>query len=206
MEAEEIIQYLSQVQAIYVYLIIFAIAYIEHIFPPSPSDIIVVFGGSMVALGKANIIATIISASLGSLFGFMTIYVIGRWFGSRILEQGKIKFIPLDRLHKVEGWFRKYGYGIIIANRFLAGTRAIVAFFAGLSELNLKITSILSFISAVAWNTILIYAGYVMGRNWYHIIEHLKIYGIVVTIIVLLSVIIWLVKIFALKKGSQNNV
>ncbi|MBU1297609.1 MAG: DedA family protein [Bacteroidetes bacterium] len=205
MEVDEIIQYLSQVEAIYVYLIIFAIAYIENIFPPSPSDVIVVFGGSMVALGKANFIASVFSAALGGLFGFITMYVIGRWFGRRILEKGKIKFIPLDKLHKVEGWFRKYGYGIIIANRFLTGTRAVVAFFAGLSELNLKITSILSFISAVVWNAILLYAGFTMGRNWQHIIEHLKIYGIVVTLIVLLTVIIWSVKILVNKKRSRND-
>ena len=88
--------------------------------------------------------------------GFVTMYKVGDWFGRKILERGKIKFIPLDQVHKVEGWFHKYGYLVVVGNRFLSGTRAVVSIFAGLSELSLLWCTILSFLSALLWNGILL--------------------------------------------------
>lgn len=205
MDLQTVIQFLSEVEPILIYLGIFFIAYIENIFPPSPSDVVIVFGGSMVAIGKSNFFATLIFASFGSMLGFITMYIIGKWFGRHIIETRKYKFIPVDNIHKMEKWFSKYGYAIIIANRFLAGTRAIVAFFAGLSEMNLKITAILSLASAMVWNAILLYSGYVMGRNWIKIGEHLETYWMIVTSVMILVACLWIIYYFVFQRKKATN-
>lgn len=205
MDLQTVIQFLSEVEPILIYLGIFFIAYIENIFPPSPSDVVIVFGGSMVALGKSNFFATLIFASFGSMLGFITMYLIGKWFGGHIIETRKYKFIPVDNIHKMEKWFNKYGYAIIIANRFLAGTRAIVAFFAGISEMNLKITAILSLASAMVWNVILLYSGYAMGRNWKKISEHLETYWMIVTSVMILAVLVWILYYFFYQRKKTTN-
>ena len=205
MHIEEIIQFLSDVNPIIIYLVIFGISYIENIFPPSPSDVIVLFGGSLIALGKGNFIAILFAASSGSLLGFLTMYYIGKWFGKRFLDSGKLKFISVESVQKVENWFRKYGYGIIIANRFLAGTRAVVSFFAGVSDLNIRITSLLSFISALVWNFILLYAGFQMGKNWQTILSKLETYWIVVSCIFLSVILIAIIRyLLSSSKKSKN--
>ncbi len=206
MDLQTIIQFLSEVEPIFIYLGIFFIAYIENIFPPSPSDVVVVFGGSMVAIGKSNFFATLLFASMGSMLGFITMYLIGKWFGRHIIETKKFKFIPVDNIHKLEKWFQKYGYAIIIANRFLAGTRAIVSFFAGLSELNLKITATLSLLSATVWNLILLYSGYMMGKNWHKIAEYLETYWMIVTSVMLLTACLWILYYFLSKRNKIKNV
>lgn len=206
MDLQAIIQFLSEVEPILIYLGIFFIAYIENIFPPSPSDVVIVFGGSMVAIGKSNFLVTLLFASIGSMLGFITMYLIGKWFGRHIIESGKFKFIPVENIHKMEKWFIKYGYAIIIANRFLAGTRAIVSFFAGLSVMNLKITAILSLVSAMIWNVILLYSGYVMGKNWHKIAEYLETYWIVVTSIMLLTVCLWIIYYYLFQRKKTTNV
>ena len=163
---------------------IFLVAFIENLFPPAPSDVLVVFGGALAAMDKGSLILAYFAGTIGSTCGFILMFLIGRWFGERILEQGKIKFIKKDALHKFEHWFQKYGFGLIIANRFLTGTRAIVSFFAGISELDFKITTLLSFVSSSLWYGILIYAGYSLGQHWERIGWYLKTYSIAITVLV----------------------
>ncbi|MCX8057515.1 MAG: DedA family protein, partial [Ignavibacteria bacterium] len=162
---EEIISFLRQIDPFLIYLAVFGIAFIENIFPPFPSDVIVAFSGALAAVTNISLPLVIIFAVTGSTTGFVTMYFIGKFFGDKILEKGKLKFISPEAVFTVERWFQKYGYWLIIANRFLAGTRAIISFFAGMSELNLKRTVILSAVSAFIWNLILIFVGFYVGHN-----------------------------------------
>ncbi len=199
---ESFIHHLQTLHPLLIYLAVFAIAFIENIFPPFPSDVVVVFAGSLVGLGRVGFVETLLCASLGSCLGFVTMYKIGDWFGVHILERGKIRFIPVAGVKKVEVWFRKYGYWLIVANRFLAGTRAVVSFFAGMSELHLARTTILSFVSALAWNGILMVGGWYLGRHWRSIGFYLKSYSEVVTAIIVLVAIIGVIRYFYLKKTA----
>lgn len=188
---EELIRRLSTLNPVWVYFTVSGIAFIENIFPPFPSDVLVVFAGSLVGLGTIDFTLALILTSIGSTLGFVVMYKVGDWFGLKILETGKLPFIPTDQVHKVERWFRKYGYFLIVANRFLSGTRAIVSFFAGMSELPLVTTTILSFISALIWNFLLLYAGMKLGENWQLIGSYLAGYSRVVTgILVIVTIVI----------------
>ena len=50
---------------------------LENIFPPIPSELILLFGGFMTTYTKLNIIGMIISSTLGSLIGALLLYKIG---------------------------------------------------------------------------------------------------------------------------------
>ena len=176
----------------------------ENIFPPFPSDVIVVFAGSLAGIGAIDFWWALLLTTIGSTFGFMVMYKVGDWFGLKILETGKLKFIPRDSVHKVEGWFRKYGYVIIVANRFLSGTRAVVSFFAGMSELKLPITTVLCFMSALVWNFLLLFAGQKLGQNWNVIFFYLETYSKAVTGIILIVILLFVAR-FVYKKTNSNN-
>jgi len=201
---ESIVDWINHLDTIWIYIAVFSIAYIENIFPPSPSDVIVAFGGYLVGVGRTDFIATLLFATAGGTLGFMTMYGIGDLFGDKILEQGKIKFLPVESVMKVEQWFNKYGYWIIITNRFLAGTRAVVSFFAGMSELKLWKTTILCFVSALTWNTILVSAGSFLGYNWREIGFYLSTYSQVVTVVVIIVVLLLVAKYLYGKRDSKK--
>lgn len=202
---EQIVQELTSLNPLWVYAAVAGIAYIENIFPPFPSDIVVVAAGSLVGIGTIDFSLALMLATAGSTFGFATMYKVGDWFGDKILERGKIKFIPLESVKKVEAWFQKYGYGLIIANRFMAGTRAVVSFFAGLSELAFAKTVILSFFSALAWNAILLYAGKTLGQNWREIASYLETYSKIVTLVIVLVLIGIVIRFLFRKKASTES-
>ena len=127
---EQGIFWLQQAPPWGVLLLMFLIAYIENIFPPAPSDMLLVFAGTMIGFGAVDFSQALAAATIGSTTGFMTAYLLGRYFEGHIVEGRVGRYLPTGAIQKVEGLFRRFGYGVIVANRFLAGTRAIVSFFA----------------------------------------------------------------------------
>jgi len=202
---EDLVLWLQSLDPLLIYIAVFFIAFIENVFPPSPSDLVVVFAGSLIGIGRVGFVETLLITTLGSTAGFVVMYKIGDWFGARIIEGGKIKFLPLEGVHKVESWFARYGYGIIIANRFLAGTRAVVSFFAGMSKLNLTKTTLLSFLSALAWNAILLTGGFFLGENWQDIDFYLSTYSKVVTGIVVIAIIVFVIRYVSMKNNKPKT-
>jgi len=202
---EQIIEFLKTINPILIYIAVFGIAFIENIFPPFPSDVIVAFSGALAAVADISLPLVIVFAVTGSTTGFIVMYFIGKLAGDKILEVGKIKFISPEAIFTVEKWFQKYGYWLIVANRFLAGTRAIISFFAGMSEMNLKKTIILSAVSSLIWNLILIFVGFYVGHNLNKISYYITTYNKVVFAIILAVAVFYILRFFIKRKSNVKN-
>jgi len=201
---ETVLTHFSVLTPFWIYLTIFFFAYIENLFPPSPSDIVVVIAGSLVATGSLNLIPTFLFATSGSLLGFLTAFIIGWQFDKRLIHSGKIKFINVQSVEKVENAFRKYGYYLIVANRFLPGTRAVISFFAGMSRLNVNKTTSLSLVSSAIWNAFLIYLGIAFGNNVDVIDSYIKTYSNIILIITGIVILFFVVKYFITKRKNKR--
>ncbi len=188
---ESIVSYLTSIDIIWIYVAVFVIAWLENIFPPSPSDVVIVAAGSVVSLGEGSVLLLLVFATLGGTAGFVTMYWLGKQFGHKVIEAGKIKFISPQLVQKVHDWFGRYGFWVVIGNRFLSGTRAVISFCAGIAEMHFGITTVLSALSALLWNSILVYMGYALGDNWEAIGNYLSTYSRIVTILVTAGVLIW---------------
>jgi membrane protein DedA with SNARE-associated domain len=202
---ENFLHSLSDLSDVWIYAAIFFLAFLENLFPPSPSDMVIIFGGSLAGIGRIDFVGALGAATAGSTLGFVTMFGIGHWFGVRILESGKLSFIPKESVVKVEGWFRRYGNLIIIVNRFLTGTRAVVSFFAGMSHMRLLTTTVLCFLSALAWNTILVSMGKLLGQNWEKIGVYLATYTQTVTAILIIVVLVLVAKYIYGRKKKKNS-
>jgi len=180
---------MSNLDANYIYLILFFFAFIENVFPPSPSDVVVVVGASLIATTSMGFIPVLLITSFGSSLGFMLMYFVGKLFGDKIIRSGKISFITQEGLSNTDIWFNKWGYKLILANRFMPGTRSVISFFAGIYELELLRTFLLATTSAFAWNLIIIYSGMLLGNNVASIDNFLATYstlGIGITVVIIL--------------------
>jgi len=200
---ESILTEISSFSPIWIYITLFLFAFIENVFPPSPSDLVVVVGGTLIATGAIHFIPTLILTSVGTVAGFMVLFYIGSTVDKKVIHSGKFKFIPIDAIDKVEIWFKKYGYGIILANRFMPGTRAVISFFAGLSHLDVKRTIILSTISAFAWNALILYLGYIFGDNVELVDKYLTTYRNIVIGVTLSVVLFFIIRFYFRKKKSK---
>lgn len=187
---EQMIGWLQQLPPAGVLAFMFFVAYIENIFPPSPSDVLIVFAGTMIGVGTVGFVPSLVITTAGSTAGFMTAYFLGRYF-DRVVHGSLARFLPVNAINQVERLFQCYGYGVIIANRFLAGTRAIVSFFAGMSRMNLPMTTVLCTASAAVWNAILLYMGLIFASNWRRAADYLQTYSKIATIIVVIALLIF---------------
>lgn len=180
------------------------ITFLENIFPPSPSDVLLLFIGSLVNTSEQITFLNLsIVSTIGSTLGFLVMYYLGYRFETRIIESNRLKFITPESLQKPTQWFNKYGYFIIIANRFLSGTRAVISFFAGVTKLDFKKTTILSTISAYIWNSILIYLGMIFSNNLEKVKEYISLYGKIVFPILILGIIILIIRYIIAKDTKK---
>ena len=199
---EDILNQISTFPPVWVYIIMMLFAFIENVFPPSPSDIVIVIGGTLVGAGDLSFILALIFSTIGSITGFMLMFYIGSTVDKKLIHSGRFKYIPINSINIVEAWFRKYGYFVIIANRFLPGTRAVISFFAGISNLESKKTTLLCFISALAWNIIMLYLGFIFGDNVAKVDEYLTTYSNIVIVITILIILFFVVRFFFRKSKT----
>ncbi len=200
---ENILELINHLSPIWIYVLLFLFAYIENVFPPSPSDLVIVIGGSLISTNTIHFIPTLLLTTIGSVLGFMTLYFIGTQLDRKVVRMGKIKFISVDGLDKAEHWFMRWGYWIILANRFMPGTRSVISFFAGLSELEPKKTALLSLLSAFVWNAIIIYLGLIFGNNIQLVDKYLSTYSNIGLVITAVIVLIFVVRYFITRKRKN---
>lgn len=200
---EDILNQISTFPLLWIYITLFFFAFIENVFPPSPSDIVLVVGGSLVGTGAISFILALTFATLGSITGFLLMFYIGSTVDKKVIHSGKFRFIPVESLNKVEAWFRKYGYFIVVANRFMPGTRAVISFFAGISHLDPKRTITLCFISALLWNTIMLYVGFLFGDNVDKVDEYLTTYTNIVIVVTGIIILFFIVRLFFRKRKAK---
>ena len=201
---EDILNNISSFTPFWIYVTLFLFAFVENVFPPSPSDLVVVIGGSLVSTGVISFIPALLLTTIGSVVGFMILFYFGSTVDRKVVHSGRYKYIPVDAIEKVELWFKKYGYYVIIANRFMPGTRSVISFFAGMSMMNAKKTVLLAAISAFVWNAIIIYLGYFFGNNVSVVDKYLSTYSNIAIAITVVVVIILVMKFYLNRKKNKE--
>ena len=199
---QEILTYISTLDTGYVYLILFFFAFIENVFPPSPSDVVVIIGATLISSTSAGFIPILLITSIGSALGFILMYLVGNFFGDNILRSGKLKFISPESLDSTSKWFNKYGYYLILVNRFLPGTRSVISFFTGIHKLKVSKTFLFALISAFAWNVVIIFMGMELGKNVSLIDKYLSTYSTIIILLTAVVIFIFAVRYFLKKRKS----
>lgn len=186
-----IVEHLRQLSPFWIYFVLFIAAYVENVAPPVPGDTVTLFGAYLAGIGVINFWEGWILTNLGSILGFYSMFLIGKWLGNKFLERKKWLFFRIEHYEKISHWFQKYGYGVIAANRFLSGARSIIALSAGISEMkNLPVLAF-SAISAIIWNGVIMYAGMQVGANWNYILQIIAQYNKIIFFSVALVLTVW---------------
>ena len=203
---QEIVQYIYSLPPMSMYLVFFLVAYVENIVPPIPGDVLVAFGGYLAAESVIGLVPVWLLTTIASVIGFMSVYWIGSHWGN-LIEQKKrlwlLRFIPLKYITKVQSWMQRWGMGVVLANRFLAGTRSVISLTAGLSHTKISSTIISSTISSLLWNGILLGFGWIVHENWKLIGEYLSVYGKIILSAIVLFILIRVV-IYYYRKKTAN--
>ena len=195
---------------ILLYILLFLSAIIENLFPPIPGDTITGFGAFLVGTGRLNFWIVYAVTTAGSLLGFMALFILGRYFGYNFFMKRNYKFFSKETIESAIPWFSKYGYLVVLANRFMPGIRSVISLAAGILRLNPLFTGLAALISAAVWNLIFIAVGFSLGTNWDIVKEKFELilrnYNIAAGIIILLIVSALCVKIFLKKRREKKSI
>ena len=192
------------------YFGVFLLIAIENIFPPIPSEVILLFGGFMTTYTKLNIIFMIIASTLGSLIGAIVLYYIGKIFNKERLKKiisgkiGKILRLKNSDIDKADRWFDTKGNKTVFFCRFIPIVRSLISIPAGMSEMPIIKFLIYTIFGSLIWNTVLIITGKMVGNNWTKILTIFDTYSHIVLIIFIIIFII-LITIFY-KKRKKNKI
>lgn len=192
------------------YFEVFLLIAIENIFPPIPSEVILLFGGFMTTYTKLNIIFMIISSTLGSLIGAIVLYYIGKIFNKERLKKiisgkiGKILRLKNSDIDKADKWFDTKGNKTVFFCRFIPIVRSLISIPAGMSEMPIIKFLTYTIFGSLIWNTVLIITGKMVGNNWTKILTIFDTYSHIVLIIFIIIFII-LITIFY-KKRKKNKI
>jgi membrane protein DedA with SNARE-associated domain len=185
------ILYISSLTPFWFYFALFASTYIENIFPPVPGDTVTVFAAYLAGRSHDYFTGVFISTSLGSIAGFMTYYVVGRLIHPEYFLRKNFRIFPAEMFALASAWFKRYGYWIVLLNRFLSGIRSVISIICGIFRLPPLRVLALTTIGCSLWNGLLIWAGYLLGDNWRMIEPIMQRYSHILLGLLVLGCGIW---------------
>ena len=192
------------------YIGVFLLIAIENIFPPIPSEVILLFGGFMTTYTRLNIIGMVIASTLGSVIGAIVLYYIGKIFNKDRLKKiisgkiGKIIRLKPSDIDKADQWFDKKGNKTVFFCRFVPLIRSLISIPAGMSEMPMGKFLLYTVIGSTIWNMVLIIVGSIVGENWTSILNILDTYSHIVVILLAIIVVVF-VYIFYHKRMKQEK-
>lgn len=152
---------------VWVYTPLFLIVFIETglvFFPFLPGDSLLFAAGVFSApSGGLNLAATLIVFYAAAILGNTSNYWIARFFGSRIIDSGKVKQLTPERMAKLDTFFEKYGGLTIIITRFMPFFRTFAPFIAGTGHMNFGKFTIFNAIGGISWVSLFVLVGYFFG-------------------------------------------
>ncbi len=181
------------------YLGIAFLMFLDNIFPPIPSEIIMPSAGYTASKGDLSLIGVIIAGSAGSLIAAMILY----WIGRKIPEQrlfsfiehyGKFLRIKVTDLEKALGWFNQHGHKIVFFGRMIPAVRSLISIPAGMSKMPFGKFMTYSALGTIIWTTFLACLGFYLGENQEMMSTILSRIGYVILAIAFIICGIWLYK------------
>ena len=171
--------------------------FLENVFPPIPSEVILPLAGFTAAQGRYSIVEAVLWATLGSVTGALLLYGIGAALGIDRLKviAHRMPLVDVADIDKADAWFTKHGPKAVFLGRFVPGIRSIISIPAGIDRM--PVATFLGYTTAgsLIWNSLFVWIGFQLGDR-YHLVEQYMdpISKVVYVLIVLaaLGVVAWM--------------
>lgn len=189
----------------YGYLGVFLLILIENIFPPIPSEVILLFGGFMTTYTSLNVLGMTMSSILGSILGALILYKIGTIFNKDTLKKlihtrlGKFLRINDKEIDSSFNYFQAKGEKAIFFCRFIPLIRSFISVPAGINKMNITKFMIYTTLGSLIWNVVLITLGHIVGNNWKSILKIFDLYSTYAVVIIFIILIILIIKFYKKK-------
>lgn len=174
---------------------IVALMFLENIFPPIPSELIMPLAGFEAARGTRSLPLVIAAGSCGSLLGALFWYEVARRVGAARLRtwagrHGRwLTMKPAD-VDRAGAWFDRNNARAVLLGRLVPTIRTLVSVPAGLFAMPLPRFLAFTALGTFIWTGLLAGAGYMLADQYRQVSAWMNpVSNIVVALIVLAYVI-----------------
>jgi len=187
------------------------VMFIENIFPPIPSEVVMPFAGFALAnrpeLGL-SFVGIVVAGTLGSVLGAVVLYYLGVWLDELVIRRfirnyGRWFLLSEKDVDKTLSYFDRYGEWVVFFGRLIPIVRSLISVPAGMNRMPLIKFLIFTTLGSAIWTTALAYAGVLLGANWEQVIEWMDQYQKITLVLVAIIVVLFIVwRVRAMRRGD----
>lgn len=154
------------------YLAIAGLVFLECVFPPIPSELILPMAGFLVLQSSMTLPGVIAAATVGAVSGATVFYGVGRLLSRerlmRLMRTRPLRllgFKPSD-VESAISWFERKGQITVLFCRCVPVVRSLISVPAGTARMGLGRFFVYTTIGSTVWNIVLCGIGFAAGNAW----------------------------------------
>jgi membrane protein DedA with SNARE-associated domain len=145
--------------------------FLENVFPPLPSELIMPLAGYVASRGGLATVGVILAGTLGSILGALPPYYLGLRLGEERLcewadRHGRWLALSGHDIERAKQWFDRHGAAAVLIGRLVPGIRSVISLPAGVDRMPLPLFLAYTTVGAGAWTALLTGAGHVLGTHY----------------------------------------
>lgn len=152
------------------YLGVGFLMFLETVFPPIPSEVIMPVAGVAAAQGRMDFAGVVAAGTAGAMLGNIVWYLAARALGVTrlrpiIRRHGRLLTINWSEIQRAERWFATHGDLFVFFGRLVPTIRSLVSVPAGLLRMRFRTFLFASTLGTGLWTALLAAAGFKLGEN-----------------------------------------
>ncbi len=171
---------------------IILLMFLENIFPPIPSELIMPLAGFAAARGDLSMAGVVAAGTIGSILGALPWYYAGRWVGSEKLKRlavrhGRWMTVSPADIDTAETWFNQHCDKAVLIGRLIPAIRTLISVPAGIARMSLGRFLLFSAAGTVLWSGLLAAAGYVLESQYTRVADYMDPVSMVLVAVIVLG-------------------
>jgi membrane protein DedA with SNARE-associated domain len=176
------------------------IMFLEGVFPPIPSWLVMPLAGFEASSGRFHPALVVVAGAVGSTLGAIFWYFVGRLIGVERLKAFAARYghwltLTPVQIDVADKWFDRHGAPAVMFARVVPIVRTFISVPAGMFAMNLRQFILFTAIGDAMWSSLLVTAGYLLRSQYERVHDYLNPFATVVLTIAigtyLLRVVTW---------------
>jgi membrane protein DedA with SNARE-associated domain len=171
------------------------IMFLEGVFPPIPSWLVMPLAGFEASSGRFHPALVVLAGTVGSTLGGICWYFVGRLVGVERLKvfaarHGHWLTLTPAQIDRADRWFDRHGAPAVMLARIVPIVRTFISVPAGVFAMSLRQFILFTAIGDMMWNGLLTSAGYLLRAQYQQVDDYLDPVATVVLAIVIATYLV----------------
>lgn len=177
-------EFLTHLVSSYGYFAVFGIMFANSDFLPTVTELSLPFAGFLASKGLLSPWLVVLAAVLGDILGATIAYLLGRYLEEKLLlrlinKYGKYFLISEAGYTRAVAIIQKRNILMVFFAKLTPGLKAWASLVSGVCQIPFKEYILVSALASTIYNTLFVFLGYYLGKNWHAVTYYLSRFQII---------------------------